>query len=69
MPSLRESITTAGNDSSPRSMLAPGRRLKPKDRRLGGSESARTEHPSLDVVSSRPCMRARSVTHVESTMK
>ena len=39
------------------------------DRRLGGSESARTEHPNQEVVSSRPCVRARSVIHVESGMK
>ena len=39
------------------------------DRRLGGSESARTEHPNREVVSSRPCVRARSVIHVESGMK
>ena len=38
-------------------------------RRLGGSESARTEHPNREVVSSRPCVRARSVIHVESGMK
>ena len=37
-------------------------------RRLGGSESARTEHPNREVVLSRPCVRARSVTHVESGM-
>ena len=39
------------------------------DRRLGGSESARTEHPNREVVSSRPCVRARSVIHVESGIK
>ena len=39
------------------------------DRRLGGSESARTEHPNREVVSSRPCVRARSVIHVESGMR
>ena len=38
-------------------------------RRLGGSESARTEHPNREVVSSCPCVRARSVIHVESGMK
>ena len=39
------------------------------DRRLGGSESVRTEHPNREVVSSRPCVRARSVIHVESGIK
>ena len=39
------------------------------NRRLGGSESARTEHPNREVVSSRPCVRARSVMHVESGIK
>ena len=39
------------------------------DQRLGGSESARTEHPNQEVVSSRPCVRARSVIHIESGMK
>ena len=38
-------------------------------RRLGGSESARTEQPNREVVSSRPCVRARSVIHVESGIK
>ena len=41
----------------------------PKHRRLGGSGSAGTEHPNREVVSSRPCVRARSVIHVESGMK
>ena len=35
-------------------------------RMLGESESARTEHPNREVVSSRLCVRARSVIHVES---
>ena len=38
-------------------------------RSLGGSESARTEHPNREVVSSRPCVRARSVIHVKSGLK
>ena len=28
---------------------------------VGGSESARTEHPNREAVSSRPCVRALSV--------
>ena len=36
---------------------------------VGGSESARTEHPKREVASSRPCVRARSVIHVESGIK
>ena len=36
---------------------------------VGGSESAKTEHPNREVVSSRPCVRARSVIHAESEMK
>ena len=37
--------------------------------RLGGSESKGTEHPNLEVVSSRLCVRARSVVHVQSEIK
>ena len=36
---------------------------------VGGSGSARTEHSNREVVSSRPCVRARSVIHVESGIK
>ena len=36
---------------------------------VGGSESARTERPNWEVVPSCPCMRVRSVIHVESGMK
>ena len=37
---------------------------------VGGEASlTRTEHPNREVVSSRPCVRARSVIHVESGIK
>ena len=36
---------------------------------VGGSDSARTEHPNREVVLSRPCVRSRSVMHAESVIK
>ena len=40
--------------------------LDAKEPEVGGSESARTEHPNREVVSSRQCLCARNVIHVES---
>ena len=53
----------------PRDHVVGATQNRTVDRWLGGSESARTEHPNREVVSSRPCVRARSVIHVESGIK
>ena len=42
--------------------------VQASDQTLGGGESARTQHPNREVVSSRPCVRAPSVIHIESGM-
>ena len=40
-----------------------------RHRRLGASESAGTEHPRQEVISSCLCVQALCVLHVESVLK